>query len=69
LVFSIKHANPDTNFGEALGSGLKGEISLLTYVFGTGLAFVNPIIAYSLYVLVSIMWFIPDKRLAHIKHE
>lgn len=42
---------------------IKGYISQVLYFFGTVLAFVNPVISYVLYMLVCIMWFIPDYQL------
>ena len=48
----------------ALGSDFKGKISIGGYVVAIPLAFVvRPWIAYLLYILVAIMWLIPDKRI------
>jgi hypothetical protein len=33
------------------------------------LAFINPWIAFSMYVLVAIMWFIPDRRIEKVFAE
>jgi uncharacterized membrane protein len=41
----------------------KGKLSLLFYVFAIGLSFVNQWLADALYVLVAVMWFIPDRRI------
>jgi uncharacterized membrane protein len=48
---------------EALGSDLKGKISPLLYLAGIVLAFVNPWISIALYVLVAIIWLVPDRRI------
>ena len=40
----------------------KGFVSLFTYMIGIPLAFVNPYISEALFLLVAIMWFIPDKN-------
>ena len=40
-----------------------GQFNML-YAFGTALAFVSPWISYALYVTVSVMWFVPDRRFA-----
>jgi uncharacterized membrane protein len=48
---------------EALGSDLKGKISLLLYVIAIGLAFVQQNISHVIYLLVALIWFIPDKRI------
>lgn len=40
----------------------KGIISMAMYLLGIPMAFVNPYISEGLFLLVSIMWFIPDKN-------
>jgi len=52
----------DSEFGKALGHDRKGKISTLIYAVGIGLSFLHPLLGFSLYVLVAVMWFIPDKR-------
>lgn len=52
----------DSNFGKALGSDRKGKLSVFIYALGIALSFVHPMIGFSLYVLVAVMWFVPDKR-------
>jgi uncharacterized membrane protein len=47
----------------ALGRDLKGKHSPLIYLAAIGLAFVNRWIACGLYVLVALMWLIPDRRI------
>lgn len=46
----------------ALGSDLKGKLSPLVYVAGIALAFVSTWIAIALYILVALIWLIPDRR-------
>jgi uncharacterized membrane protein len=48
----------------ALGSDVKGKVSPVLYAAGIGLAFVSPWIAEALYVVVAIMWVVPDRRFA-----
>ena len=48
----------------AIGSDVKGKISLVIYAGGVGFAFVSPWISYALYASVAIMWFVPDRRLS-----
>jgi len=52
----------DSEFAKALGRDRKGKISLVIYAIAICLCFVDPLIAFCLYVLVAAMWFIPDKR-------
>jgi uncharacterized membrane protein len=47
----------------ALGTDIKGKLSVLAYAAAIGLAFVNEWIADALYVIVAIAWFIPDRRI------
>ena len=51
---------------EALGADLKGKISPILYVAGIVLAFVNPWISIALYVLVAVIWLVPDRRIERI---
>ena len=48
----------------AIGSDVKGRISVVTYAAATALAFVLPWITYVLLVAVAVMWFVPDRRLS-----
>jgi len=49
--------------GRAVGSDLKGKLSLLSYFAGVVLAFVAPWIAGVIYVGIAIAWLIPDRRI------
>jgi uncharacterized membrane protein len=48
---------------KAVGRDIKGKISLVGYVAGVILAFVAPWLAILLYVAVSAMWLVPDRRI------
>jgi uncharacterized membrane protein len=47
----------------ALGNDFKGKISPLIYLVAIPLAFLNRWIALALYVVVALMWLVPDRRL------
>jgi uncharacterized membrane protein len=47
----------------ALGRDIKGRISPLFYLAGVVLAFVDTRISDAIYVLVALMWLIPDRRI------
>lgn len=64
LTLTIRAVNKDTRINELLQRDVKGKVSLAIYALGVGLAFIGPLLAYGAYVLVAIMWFIPDRRLA-----
>jgi uncharacterized membrane protein len=53
----------------ALGSDLKGKLSLATYVVAVPLAFVSPWISLALYVAIAVMWFVPDRRIELIVNK
>jgi uncharacterized membrane protein len=48
---------------EALGTDLKGKISPILYIAGIVVEFVNPWISIGLYVLVAVIWLVPDRRI------
>lgn len=48
---------------KAIGNDYKGKISLIAYTLAILLSFVSPLISIILYILVSLMWLIPDKRI------
>jgi len=46
----------------ALGHGFKEWVSFAGYVLAVSLAFVSPYISVAIYVAISILWIIPDRR-------
>lgn len=48
---------------EALGRDIKGKLSPLLYSAGIVLAFVYAWASIAIYVLVALMWFVPDRRI------
>lgn len=42
----------------------KAKVSAFCYILGIVLAFVSPILSYSVYALVAMLWIIPDEGLA-----
>src|SRR5471030_52047 len=49
----------------ALGKDRKGKLSSLLYLAGIGLSLVEPMAGFALYVIVAMIWFIPDRRFEH----
>ena len=47
----------------AVGRDIKGRTSLAIYVAAVFLAFVNARLAFGMYVLVAVLWFVPDRRI------
>jgi uncharacterized membrane protein len=56
----------DSVLATALGSDFKGKISVVIYLCAIPLAFVNSWLAGGLYVLVAIMWLVPDRRIESV---
>jgi len=54
---------PDSLLATALGADFKGKISMVIYLLAIPLAFVKPWLACSLYILVAVMWLVPDRRI------
>jgi uncharacterized membrane protein len=56
------HGN-NSLLARALGSDFKGKISIVAYVVAIPLAFVRAWLACALYIMVAIMWLVPDPRI------
>ncbi len=64
-VIIIEHGR-DSALGRALDRDIKGNSSLVIYAAAIGLAFVKPWIACGLYVLVALIWLVPDQRIERL---
>lgn len=53
----------------ALGNDIKGKISPVLYIAGIALAFIEPWISIGLYILVAVMWLVPDRRIEKTLRE
>jgi uncharacterized membrane protein len=62
----IVYNGPSSQLARAVGGDLKSNVSLLIYAVAIPLAFVRPWIALTLYVVVAMVWFIPDRRIESI---
>jgi uncharacterized membrane protein len=59
----VKVHGKNSALANAVGKDKKGMVSLIIYVLGIGLSFIQPLIGFSLYIVVAVIWFIPDKRI------
>ena len=59
----VAHHGPDSMLAAATGSDLKGKLSIVAYLAAIVLAFVDRRISDALYILVALMWLVPDKRI------
>ena len=62
----IAEAGRHSKLAESVGRDWKGKLSPLLYAIGVGLSFFRPWAAGVIYVLVALMWLIPDRRLARV---
>jgi uncharacterized membrane protein len=53
----------DSMIARALGRDFKGKISIVIYIASMPLAFLKPAVALALFVVVAIMWLVPDPRI------
>jgi len=59
----LAHHGHESRVARALGRDFKGKASVLLYMAGLPLAFINRGVAWGIYVLVAAIWFIPDRRI------
>src|ERR1044072_2534497 len=63
LVRALLASQGNDVLAAALGSDFKGKISIAVYAVAIPLAFVRAWLAFLIYVLVAVMWLIPDRRI------
>ena len=67
LVYAlVAEHGKDSAFAKALGSDLKGKISLAIYVLAIPLAYLNPYLALVGIAAVALIWIVPDRRFGRI---
>jgi len=60
---------PDSLLAKAIGSDLKGNLSLAAYVLAILVASTNRWIACAIYVAVALVWLVPDLRIERVLAE
>ena len=66
----IAAQGPHSPLAEALGSDVKGKLSVVIYLVAIPLAFVNTWLSVAIYVGVAAMWLVPDRRIErHVGHH
>ncbi len=53
----------DSTLAHAIGRDFKGKLSPLLYLVAIGAAFLNTALASAIYVLVALIWLVPDRRI------
>lgn len=64
----IAHHGQESALAVALGRDVKGKVSVVIYAVAIPLAFVQSWFACALYVLVAVIWLIPDRRIEKTLH-
>lgn len=62
----IKHHGTDSLLAKAMGKGFKGKISVACYITSIPCAFISVWISGGLFILVALLWLMPDKRIENI---
>ncbi len=62
MLMLVRNEGPDSAIARAMGRDWKGRISWLAYAAAIALAFFQPIAAKVIYLVVAMVWFIPDPR-------
>ncbi len=65
----LKHHGKDSLLSKALGKDYKGKISPVLYIIGIAFALFYPVVAGILYIIVALIWLIPDKRIEKVFNE
>lgn len=59
----VAHCDANQDLRDAIGRDKKGDVSIALYVVALATTFLNQWIALVIYVLVAIMWLVPDRRI------
>jgi uncharacterized membrane protein len=62
----ISSQGRDSLLKAAVGKDWKGRLSPLLYAIAIAVSFLSPWIAGGIYVVVALMWLVPDRRIAHV---
>jgi uncharacterized membrane protein len=62
----IRSQGKESLLAKAIGGDIKGKASPILYLTGIAVSFGSPFMAEFLYVLVALMWLIPDKRIERV---
>jgi uncharacterized membrane protein len=64
----VRRHGPASLLASAVGKDYKGKLSLGFYVAGIGAAFLLPWISFACYILVALIWLVPDRRIEKKLH-
>ncbi len=64
--FLLAVEGKDSLLARAVGHDWKGNVSLAIYLAALALNFIHPLLSIACYITVSVIWFIPDKRIERV---
>jgi uncharacterized membrane protein len=59
----------DSKLAASIGRDLKGKLSPVLYALASLAAFFQPWVSVGLYVIVALLWLVPDRRIARVVDE
>jgi uncharacterized membrane protein len=59
----IRSQGPHSKLRAAVGNDAKGKVSVILYLIAIPLAFVHQLLSDAIYVIVALMWLVPDRRI------
>lgn len=62
----VKHEGQNSLLAQALGKDWKGKISVMLDIVAIAMAWVNTWISFSIYIIVALIWLIPDRRIEKV---
>jgi uncharacterized membrane protein len=66
----IRCQGPHSRLAAAVARDVKGKLSIALYVIAIASAFVHHVIADAIYVVVALIWLVPDRRIeSKLSHE
>ncbi|MCB0656701.1 MAG: DUF1211 domain-containing protein [Saprospiraceae bacterium] len=66
LKAALKREGKQSRLAQAIGNNRKGNISMILYLLGVPAAFVSPWLAGVFFVIVAIMWIVPDRQIERV---
>jgi uncharacterized membrane protein len=65
----LRKQGSNSVLASALGTDIKGKMSPVLYAAAIVLAFVSSWISIAIYVMVAVMWLVPDRRIENVFRE
>ena len=62
-IAAVNVHGPDSEIARAVGRDRKGKLSMLIYLVSLPVAFISPIASCVLFVIVAMIWLVPDTRI------